>query len=60
MLDLVRGNQQLPKAAVGSPWCWAIGDQPVAGRSSHEFAAYAFCGIWAEIVWWVPAAEFLG
>lgn len=27
MLDLVHGNQQLTKAAVGSPWCWAIGDQ---------------------------------
>lgn len=41
-LDLVHGNQQLPKAAVGSLWCWAIGDQLIAVRSSHEFAAYAF------------------
>lgn len=40
-----------PKAGVGSPWCWAIGGQPIAGRSSHEFGDYAFHRIQAEVVW---------
>lgn len=52
-------NQQLPKAGAGSPGCWATGDQPAAGGSSHEFAACAFHRIWDEVVWWVPAAGFL-
>lgn len=28
-LDLVHGNQQLPKAGAGSPGCWVIGDRPL-------------------------------
>lgn len=65
---MVRGNEQLPKAGAAcgrvcaSGGQSAIGDPPIAGRSSDEFAAYAFHRTQAENIHGgcLPQAEFQG